>query len=262
VLERIVEGKVNLPDGVDAAAVDLIRRMLEPDVSRRITLTDIAKHPFLSLRNSVSNGDDSVRDDFVQVSTASWPTSTARSASLIAPWGGSTRSGGGGGGAGPASASSSPRRRNEDGVFAASKEAEDGVGYHGNERRIAATQRHDTSPARSSVAVTPPPVVPMAPTVATSATLPPPPQQPTVAPAPARLVNTMGLKPAVYTVRSTRFEVTASGTFRIELAAPLDNLDSNTAQGTDSVQSVCEVSKQRERKRKTNGLQSFNHIFV
>ncbi|PCH44190.1 Pkinase-domain-containing protein [Wolfiporia cocos MD-104 SS10] len=45
-LEKVKVGKFSMPSDIDTRAKDLIRRMLEKDVSKRITIPEILKHPF------------------------------------------------------------------------------------------------------------------------------------------------------------------------------------------------------------------------
>jgi serine/threonine protein kinase len=45
-LNKVKSGDYEIPDAIDPLAKDLIRRMLEKDVSKRITIPDIQVHPF------------------------------------------------------------------------------------------------------------------------------------------------------------------------------------------------------------------------
>ncbi|KAH7924279.1 Pkinase-domain-containing protein [Leucogyrophana mollusca] len=45
-LDKVKSGKFDMPSGIDAQAKDLISKMLHKDVTQRITIPDILKHPF------------------------------------------------------------------------------------------------------------------------------------------------------------------------------------------------------------------------
>ncbi|KAI0078665.1 Pkinase-domain-containing protein [Panus rudis PR-1116 ss-1] len=49
-LQKIQVGKYEIPDIIDPRAQDLIRRMLEMDVSKRITMPEILVHPFYTVK--------------------------------------------------------------------------------------------------------------------------------------------------------------------------------------------------------------------
>ena len=49
-LEKVKIGKYTIPSDIPLAAKDLIRRMLEKDVDKRITMKEILRHPFFTCR--------------------------------------------------------------------------------------------------------------------------------------------------------------------------------------------------------------------
>lgn len=70
-LEKVKLGKFTMPGDIDARAQNLIRRMLEKDVSKRITIPEILRHPFYkSQKPKQMNSDVPKLDDIARPITS------------------------------------------------------------------------------------------------------------------------------------------------------------------------------------------------
>lgn len=66
-LEKVKIGKFTMPGGIDTQAEDLIKKMLEKDISKRITVTEILQHPFyLSQPQKIMQCDTPGLDDIAR----------------------------------------------------------------------------------------------------------------------------------------------------------------------------------------------------